>query len=237
MPRAPVDRSVAAVDRTLSILDAFVDAGGSLTLSQLEEQTGLFKSVIHRYMLSFERSGYIVKTGQGAYQLGPRASHLGRTYERSLNISDMVMSVLEALAADTTESASYHVYDNGKRLCLYRVDSPRALRVSVQPGSILPIDKTATGQVLKRYAVTASAAPAGLHDRDITSSSNVGPDETSSMSIPIFGSGERFLGALTVSGPTSRFDPATNASARRKLLKAAQALCAKLGAWPAIAGV
>ena len=162
MPRTPVDRSVAAVDRTLSILDAFVEGGGSRTLSQLEEQTGLFKSVICRYMLSFERSGYILKVGEAQYQLGPKAAHLGSTYDRALNLSDVVMPVLEMLAAETTESASFYVHDNGKRLCLYRVDSPRSLRVSVQPGSTLPIDKSATGQVFKLYAVSSTPAPDAL---------------------------------------------------------------------------
>ncbi len=236
MPRTPVDRSVAAVDRTLSILDAFVEGGGSRTLSQLEEQTGLFKSVICRYMLSFERSGYILKVGEAQYQLGPKAAHLGSTYDRALNLSDVVMPVLEMLAAETTESASFYVHDNGKRLCLYRVDSPRSLRVSVQPGSTLPIDKSATGQVFKLYAVSSTPAPDALGDSHITASSNVGPDETSSMSIPIFGLGDRLLGALTVSGPTSRFNPVTQFKARQKLLGAAQKLSVTLGARPATAG-
>lgn len=230
MPRAPVDRSVAAVDRTLSILDAFVEGGGSRTLTQLEQQTGLFKSVICRYMLSFERSGYIEKIGEAQYQLGPRASRLGRAHERSLNLSEALMPVLTMLSAETMESASFYIHDSGRRLCLYRVDSPRSLRVSVQPGSSLPIDRSATGQVFKRYVIKGATAPDKLDDEDITSSSDVGPDETSSMSVPIFGPGERFMGAMTISGPTSRFDPVSHAKARVKLLGAAQKLCIKLGA-------
>ncbi|MES2414944.1 MAG: IclR family transcriptional regulator [Pseudomonadota bacterium] len=229
MPKAPVDRSVAAVDRALSILDAFAEGGGSRTLTQLEEQTGLFKSVICRYMLSFEKSGYIVRTGDAKYQLGARASVLGRTYERSLNLSDHVMPVLEKLSGTTNESASFYVYDNGKRLCLYRVDSPYSLRVSVQPGSRLPIDDSATGQVFRKFMLDATPVPERLADEDITYSSNVGPDETSSMSLPVVRAFSGLVGALTLSGPTSRFDPRKDAGVRKKLLKAASGLSAQLG--------
>lgn len=46
------DRSVAAAERTLAILDAFAGASRSMSLGDLEQATGLFKSVILRYMIS-----------------------------------------------------------------------------------------------------------------------------------------------------------------------------------------
>jgi DNA-binding IclR family transcriptional regulator len=230
MPKAPPDRSVAAVERTLSILDAFVEGGGSQTLSQLEEKTGLFKSVICRYMLSFERHGYIVRTGESKYRLGPGASRLGRTYERSLNLAEHVMPVLTTLSESTSESVSFYIRDGDKRLCLYRVDSPYSLRVSVQPGSRLPIDESATGQIFRRYSDADTGVADQLSDQQITCSSNVGPDKPSSMSVPVFAAGGQLMGALTVSGPTTRFDPRANAKARKKLVSAAKDLSLRLGA-------
>ncbi|MES2536514.1 MAG: IclR family transcriptional regulator [Pseudomonadota bacterium] len=230
MPKAPLDRSVAAVDRALSILDAFAESGGSQTLTELEEKTGLFKSVICRYMLSFERHGYIVRTGEAKYRLGPGASRLGRTYERSLNLAEHVMPVLAMLSESTSESASFYIRDGGKRHCLYRVDSPYSLRVSVQPGSRLPIDDSATGQIFKLYSDADTGSLNQLCDAQITCSSNVGPDETSSMSAPVFAAGGQLMGALTVSGPTTRFDPRANLLARQKLVEAVKILSEHLGA-------
>jgi DNA-binding IclR family transcriptional regulator len=235
VPKAPLDRSVAAVDRTLSILEAFVAEPGPKTLGELEHKTGLFKSVICRYLLSFERSGYIVKAGDAGYRLGPSAFRLGRAYDAAQDLGEHVMPVLTRLSSSTGESASFYVRENGKRLCLYRVDSPHSLRVSVQQGSLLPIDDSATGQVFKRYRGPAPGVGAAFDETAITCSSNVGPDQTSSMSVPVFGSGAQLIGALTVSGPTTRFDPRTNHAARRHVVSAAGRLSGALG-WNATEG-
>jgi len=153
MPRAPGDRSVAAADRALHILEAFVKSDGRVqTLDDLEKHTGLFKSVIFRYLLSFERHGYVTKVAEGKYRLGTSVLRLARAFEKTFDISQHVMPVLEQLGKATGESASYYVRNNDRRLCLYRVDSPNLLRVSVQPGSFLPLDQTASGTVLRQFS-------------------------------------------------------------------------------------
>src|SRR3954467_12346613 len=125
MPRAPIDRSVAAADRALNILEAFCSGPGRVqTLDDLEWETGLFKSVICRYLLSFERHGYVTKVEEGKYQLGTAVLRLGRAFERAYDMSQFVMPILQDLSKATGESASYYVRNNDKRLCLYRVDSP-----------------------------------------------------------------------------------------------------------------
>ena len=229
MPRAPVDRSVAAVDRALNLLEAFAQAGGTVqSLDDLEEKTRLFKSVICRYLVSLEKHGYVAKVSDGRYQLGTAVLRLGRAYERSFDISRHVMPVLEELSKATSESASYYVRNNDKRLCLYRVDSPYSLRVSVQPGSFLPMDQSATGQVLREFGTGLKHAGRPAHRTK--TSTNVGPEHSSSMSSPVFGVDGHLAGALTVSGPTSRFNPGSNDNARSLLLKAAERLSINLGA-------
>src|SRR5258706_6362031 len=141
MPRAPIDRSVAAADRALNILEAFGKGDGRVqTLDDLERETGLFKAVICRYLLSFERHGYVTKVAEGQYQLGTAVLRLGRAFEKTFDISQHVMPVLEQLSRATHESVSYYVRNNDKRVCLYRVDSANTVRVHIQPGNLLPLD-------------------------------------------------------------------------------------------------
>lgn len=234
MAKAAVDRSVSAVDRTLSILDAFVGGDGVRSLSELEEVTGLFKSVIFRYMLSFERLGYVVKRGDGRYQLGSQVVRLGRAFERAFDMSQYVLPVLQELSQETRETASFYVLENDMRLCLYRIDSPSMLRVTIHPGTRLPLDGTATGQVLSRFGHPAqrrqATDPAGYlrASRNITAGGE--PDHVASISIPIFGLDNELMGALTVSGPMLRFDPETNQAARKALVHAAINLSQSFGA-------
>lgn len=229
--RPAVDRSVTAVDRTLSILDAFADGNGVRSLSELEAHTGLFKSVICRYMLSFEKCGYLHKRDDGRYQLGAQIMRLGRSYDGAFNVAEHVLPILRALVDQTQESASFYVREADKRLCLYRIDSPFSLRVTVQPGSLLPIDDSATGQVFTRFAKGYDAMrhtdPKGFLR---TSSNNTHTDMTASMSLPIFRLDNDLAGALTVSGPCARFDPDTHRVARQALAQHAQALSDAFGA-------
>jgi len=213
----------------LNLLEAFAEAGGTVqTLDELEQKTKLFKSVICRYLVSLEKRGYVAKVSEGRYQLGTAVLRLGRSFERSFDISRHVMPTLEALARATGESASYYVRNNDKRLCLYRVDSPYSLRVSVQPGSFLPMDQSATGQVLRAFGTGLEHA--GPSDQWVRTSTNVGPEHSSSMSSPVFGVDGHLAGALTLSGPTSRFNSTLDKKTQSRLLAAAHALSIKLGA-------
>lgn len=234
MAKAPVDRSVSAVDRTLAILDAFAQDDGVRSLTELEASTGLFKSVICRYMLSFERLGYIVKRADGRYQLGSQVMRLGRAFERAFDMSQHVVPLLQALACDTQESASFYVREGDMRLCLYRIESPAMLRVAIPPGTLRAIDESATGQVFSRFGLGCRRNPHTDHASFLRTSSNYTrdgvPDHVASASIPVFGLDNELAGAITVSGPMSRFDPETSAAARRALAQAAMTLSGSLGA-------
>jgi DNA-binding IclR family transcriptional regulator len=228
MPRAPIDRSVAAVGRALNILEAFGKGDGRVqTLDDLERETGLFKAVICRYLLSFERHGYVTKVAEGKYQLGTAVLRLGRGFEKTFDISQYVMPTLEQLSHATGESASYYVRNNDKRVCLYRVDSPNTVRVHIQPGNLLPLDNTASATILRQFS--AGLQQAGAPATWVVTRTN-SQQQYASMAAPIFGIDGGLAGALTVSGPSTRFNPTRSPAARKQLLLCAQELSSKLGA-------
>ena len=230
MAQPLVDRSVAAADRALSILDAFAEGNGVCSLPELTEATGLFKSVICRYLISFERCGYVFKRPDGRYQLAAQALRLGKAYEKALDLSQHVLPVLQELVAQTQESSSFYVRQGDKRLCLYRVDSPFALRVTIQPGTILPMDDAATALVLARFSPGPDARKHQDPSEFIQGSANKPrQDFTASISIPVFGLDDKLVGALTLSGPVSRFDPFDCEAERACLARAAIGLSAQLG--------
>ncbi|MCG8709154.1 IclR family transcriptional regulator [Brenneria sp. 4F2] len=229
-----VDRSVKAVKRTLAILDAFIPHPGGITLGELEESTGLFKSVILRYMLSLESERYVFKRPDGCYELGSRAYQLGCAYERTFNLREHVVPVLERLTNATLESSTFFVRDGDARLCLLRKDSPQHIKSSVPVGTMLPMDDTSSARVLRdfeRGMPDDGRYPAGLFtstgagvNRQISNS-----HLTASMSAPVFKHHNQLAGALTISGPTSRFNPEDTAS-QQLLLQEAKALSFVLGA-------
>lgn len=201
----PIQRPVAAAERTLSILDAFATYQRSLTLGELAETTGLFKSVILRYMIPFERMSYVQKLPDGRYQLGTKAMQLGRAFERSLDQREVIETAMARLRDATGESVFFYVREGDSRMCLMGLDSPRSLRVSRKLGVRIPMDSTSISQILRDYA---AGAPAGVFfDASMVRATVGAYDElTSSISAPTFGRSGQLVGALAVSGPVGRFD-------------------------------
>lgn len=196
---------VAAAERTLTILDAFSRLPAPASLGELEVETGLFRSVLFRYLLSFEELGFVTKTMEGKYSLTGKVLQLAASFEASFNLEDLLRPALKGLSEETHESAVFYVPMQGKRLCLSRVDSSQTVRVSINPGDVREYDETATGLVFRRYC--ENRPKQSLVSELPIRTSGVGDSMSASISAPVFRAGEHFVGALTISGPTSRFSP------------------------------
>lgn len=204
--KGPVDRTVTAAERTLLILDAFANRQTTLSLAELADETGLFKSVIFRYMLSFEKFGYVQKLGDGRYRLGTRVVELAHAFEQNFNQREAIDACLIRLVELTKESAFFYVREGDRRLCLIGRDSPHSLRVSLRVGTSTPLDETSISQVLISY--DRLGHPITQYNAEMVRSSKGYHDPlTASVSAPVFGRGGCLLGAVSVSGPTRRFNP------------------------------
>jgi len=229
---AAPDRTVLGAERSLAILSAFIDAPEPFGLSELEARTGLFKSVIHRYLMSFIREGYVVQRADSSYQLGPRAYQLGKAFEAKFNHADFIEPILLKLVQATGESTAFYIRQQEQRLCLYAAESPESVKATVKAGSLFAMDLTSSAQVLRFFGVPGHAARSG--GRYVCISTGINNPHSSSMSAPVFGAGNALVGAMSIFGLALRFDPATSELLRDKLLELARELSAKLGASPSV---
>lgn len=222
------DRTVLGAERSLMILNAFIDARNALSVKELEQRTGLFKSVICRYLISFVRHGYLVQKEDKSYQLGPKIYQLGKSFEKQFSYADFIIPTLKKIVELTKESAAFFVKQNDQRICLYALDSYEPVKAIVKTGSVFNIDNTSSAQILRFFS-----DPKNLYQSDgkyISVSSGVNNALSSSMSAPVFGYNNSFIGALTIFGITARFIPADNQLMRHILLLLAQELSTQLGA-------
>lgn len=222
------NEGVIAVERALSVLDCFRAGQEKLTLAQFAEQLPLHKTTIFRLLNSLVRCGYVVRLKDGQYTLGPRVLYLGRIYERSFELSDIVMPVLERLSAQTGESAAYYVEasEPGARLCLFRHQPHEGLHSRVLAGSVMPPDDSSTGRVFKKWVQLEPLEDAPLP----YFSCGVRDPYTSSWSLPIVGVEDRFVGALTLAGPSERLKRVDAEAFTQLILSAAAELAERLGA-------
>jgi DNA-binding IclR family transcriptional regulator len=197
---------VAAVDRALSILDAFAEADPKLSLAEIAKRTGLYKSTVLRLIKSLEKFGYMYRSDDGGYQLGSKTLFLGSLYQRHFRTSDVVPTVLRQIVDQLKEGASLYVRDGDHRVCLHRIDSTHAVRHAVHEGDRLPLTVGASSHVIRAFTGATGARYEQIR-RDMYSASYGERDpETAAVACPVFGTTQAFVGALTISGPKYRIE-------------------------------
>ncbi len=222
---------VAAVDRALALLDVFDHAGSSLSLSELAQATGLVKSTVLRLAASLQRAAFLRRGSDGRYRLGPALARLGARYLASFELGDHVMPVLERLARETGESASLYVREGDQRVCLYRANSRQhRLLHFVQVGTHFQFDTGASGRVIEVFTEPAAPDPDAVRQR-LVALSSIGRaiSDTAAVASPVFGPGDAFVGALSLSGPAIRFGEQALPSLERAVVCAASDVSGALG--------
>lgn len=218
------EKGVAAVDRALSILECFGTDQDSLSLKELADGTGLYKSTILRLCVSLEAFGYIRRRDDGRYQLGPTLWRLGTRYRNQFDIAGHIRPVLKDLAAVTGESASYYVRDGDARICLLRQNSTQAIRHHLDEGTRLPLTHGAATHLIRAFTEAAAPDGADIRTRGYAVSLGERDPDTASIAVPVFGGTGDFLGALVISGLRSRFDEAARTEAIALAQRAAATL-------------
>jgi DNA-binding IclR family transcriptional regulator len=216
-----VTEGVAAVERALSILDAFTDQDPQLTLAELAKRTKMYKSTILRLARSLETYGYLVRAEDGMFRLGSKLLQLGSLYQRHLHTADVVPDALRAIVDELKEGASFYVRDGDRRLCLHRVDALRSVRHLVHEGDRLPLNVGAAGHVIRAFSGSSGANYEKVRNDMHAASFGERDPEVAAVACPVFGLSQRLAGALAVSGPRYRIEALGVNPILRVLLKRA----------------
>ena len=144
-------KQIESVDKALSILECFSDSVPELSLKELSEKTGLYKSRILRLCGTLMAHGFIIRMEGSLYRLGPKLMMLGKIYERSNPLILIARPILRELASITGESAKLFVIQGTKRVCLVREKGPNPLSYHVEEGESFDLYAGAGGKALLAY--------------------------------------------------------------------------------------
>jgi DNA-binding IclR family transcriptional regulator len=213
--------STRAVERALALLSEVAQGGG--TLSELARSVELSPSTASRLLGTLAAQELIRREDSGRYRPGPRLRQLAAVTLREDPLYELAGPHLEALAAETGETANLAVPADAERIIYLRqVASPRLVQTATWAGRTIPFDGTALGEVLR-----GRAGPKGF----VARSGAVEPEVTS-VAAPLYGPGDQIVGAISVLAPTYR-TPARRASfLGRTLVRHARQLSLSLGASP-----
>lgn len=220
---------VAAVDRAFAILAAFDSDRPSLPLAEISRRTGLYKSTILRLMTSLERAGFIRRLADGQFAVGHEPLRLAQLYQGAFNLRDALLPILEALSQECAETSSFYVAQGASRVVLLRVEPKRSVRVSIHEGDRFPINAGASGKVLRAFGTAKDPSLESIREQCWAVSFGERDPDTAAISVPVFGTENELVGALTLSGPADRFNAEQIKRVRSTVLRKASQATAALG--------
>ncbi|WP_431284561.1 IclR family transcriptional regulator [Humitalea sp. 24SJ18S-53] len=223
-----IEPRVEAVERALSLLNAFADGRARLALSELAARAGLYPSTVLRLAGSLARFGYLHREADGQFRLGPAPLRLGLLYQANFNLADRVRPALMALTECTGETASFFIREGDTRVCLFRHHADRSIRHHIEEGSALPIDRGASGRVLTAFTGGVTAMDAIVRKQGFHISMGERDQDSVAVAAPVFGP-ERLVGALGVTGPRERFERVDRDERAGVIVAAAEVLTRLLG--------
>lgn len=140
-------RFMAALERGLSVLRAFMPEQSQLTNTELTEITGIPKSSVSRITYTLMKLGYLKHEEKtGIYTIGPAVLSLGYNVIEQLDIRDIARPFMQELAKFSGGSVYLGVPDGLEILYIEACRAPKSMAISLGVGSRVPMATTGMGR-------------------------------------------------------------------------------------------
>jgi IclR family acetate operon transcriptional repressor len=147
MPRK-TDR-IPPLLRAIALLERIAAADGPLSLNDATVGAGLPKPTVYRMLAMLEEAGLLSREPEGRrIGAGPRLTRLALDVLRNGVARGPRRAILQQLVAAVGETCNLTMLEGGEVIYLDRVESAWPLRVTLQPGSRVPLHCTASGKLL-----------------------------------------------------------------------------------------
>ncbi|APE32004.1 IclR family transcriptional regulator [Halomonas aestuarii] len=125
---------VEAVERALTVLEAFDSPQEHFTLAELAQVTGYYKSTLLRLLGSLARFDYVQRDEHGRWHLGHAPVRLARRHLPGRHLATRIQPLLARLAAECGETATLFEVEDGVAECRLVTLPEASLRHDLQPG-------------------------------------------------------------------------------------------------------
>ncbi|HEX6248897.1 MAG TPA: IclR family transcriptional regulator [Nocardioidaceae bacterium] len=241
---------VQSVDRALDVLETLAGAEVPLGVGEVARDVSLPQGTVHRLLRSLEQRGYVHQDAGRKYSIGTAALRLGDAAQRSL--ARGARPFLAELVELSGESANLAVLEGNDVVYVAQHPSPHSLRMFTEVGRHVTPHSTAVGKVLlaalPRDHADAVLRRTGLPghtehtvtdpgrllaELEVTRDRGWGVDEEEQergvrcVAVPVDQHG-RVVAALSLSGPSGRFDGAATPGLVEKMTDIARRLSAQV---------
>ncbi len=245
----PASRRVAAVERALAVLDALAE-GEELGTNELARRTEINASTVSRLLATLVAGGIAEHVPEsGKYRLGLRLLQLGNSVFERLDLRAVARPHLEALVAQTGETATLSAPGERDAITVDFVQSDASVQSVARVGRPSIANATATGKVLLAFGPVELPKPPlelftprtitdsralereirRVHGRGYADAVGEREDGLNAIAAPAFEARGSLAAILGVQGPASRFDRAAMRDALPALLGRAGTISNALG--------
>jgi IclR family transcriptional regulator, acetate operon repressor len=248
---------VQSVERTLDILELLASLDDDVALSQVAERLDLPLGTVHRLLATLIARGYAAQdAATRLYGPGPKLLEIAaRAAEsRRFSLQHVAQPFLQQLVDATGETSNLLSMQGDEAVYLAQATSPRLVRMFTQVGQRAPLYCTGGGKALlaglplpeferylrrvqiERWTPYTLPSPDALR-QDVMRIREHGfavdheerEEGVRCVAAPIFDHSGACVGALSISGPTTRVTPDLVATLGPQVRAAAQRCSATLG--------
>lgn len=221
-------RRVQAVQISCDLLEAIRENDGA-GVSELAEQLDWSKATIHSHLATLVDNELVVKHGD-TYEISLRFVDIGEYAKSQVDIYEVAKEEVERLAAETGEVAQFMVEEHGRGVYLHKVRGENAVQTASYTGERKDLHCTALGkailsqlsterinEIIQRHGLpqrtenTVSNREVLFNNIDQIRKRGVAFDDEEILeglrciAAPIEHPTGDIYGAISISGPTSRF--------------------------------
>lgn len=135
-------------ERGLAVIQAFDQGGSSMSVSEINEKTGIPRASVTRCLYTLQEMGFVSQSRDKRFCLTPKILMLGFDAFAAVPLPRAAQSVLNHLAELTGESCVLLVPDRGEMLCLAQANGRFLHQSHTTTGTRVPMTCTASGRVI-----------------------------------------------------------------------------------------
>lgn len=203
-----LDKKYNAIEKCLQILSIFSLDKTQFSINQICEKLDFNISTTYRILSTLEEYGYVSRLKNKDYVVGTQALYLSAIYTQS-NHLEQIRPIIDAIRDISGETASFFVEEDSMRICLYRAHSRDEIRHNIEQGSRLELNRGASGRIILAYGKRKNDKTGFYKEiRDVAYYLSIHEHNSSlfALAVPVISSSSKFVGAIVVSGPISRFN-------------------------------
>ena len=246
--------TIKSLERAMEVFE-FLSEGQGMPLTQLATDLNQSPATVYRILVTLEKRG-LVEFDHVAqlWHIGPRSFVIGARFIRRTNLVERARPIMRKLMEDTGETANLGVQQENSVLFLSQVETQASIRAFFPPGTLSPMHASGIGKALLAhmdelrlktffnktqferftdYSITEpNALRAHLSDIRTRGYSMDNEEKNAGMrciAAPVFDFNGEAIAGISVSGPTSRIEPARLEELIAPVMNAAQALTFAIG--------